>query len=206
MLIPCAIGFRLPTSSSGEGLSRRGWPRKGAFTLIELLLVMALLVIVLGVTFPSLQNFFRGRTLNSETRRFLALTRYAQSRAVSEGIPTVLWLDARQGTYGLQAEAGYLDTDTKAVEFTLEESVRFEVSLPPVVALMTQRNRAALKTANLPAIRFGPDGSIGETSPESVRFEETRAGPASAIWVAQAATRNGYEIRQDEPRTTYGRP
>ena len=170
-----------------------------AFTLIELILVMALLMIVVGVAFPSLQNFFRGRSLDSEVWRFLALTRQAQSRAVSESIPMVLWIDAREGTYGLQAEAGYLDNDTKAVEYTLAQDVSLEASLPPLAALTSQRNRTATQTANLPAIRFWPDGSIGETSPECVRFEETHVGQGSAIWVAQAATHHGYEIRHDQP-------
>src|SRR5688572_19269233 len=86
-----------------------------AFTLIELILVMALLVIVIGVTFPSLQKFFRGRTLESEGRRFLTLTRYAQSRAVAEGIPMTLWVDPLEGIYGLEAQKGFLDRDDKAV-------------------------------------------------------------------------------------------
>src|SRR5262245_32345834 len=94
------------------GRARRRHRR--AFTLIELILVMALLMIVAAVSFPSLRNFFQGRSLDSEARRFLSLTRYAQSRAISEGIPMVLWLDAREGTYGLQAETGYLDIDSKA--------------------------------------------------------------------------------------------
>src|SRR5262245_41504309 len=73
------------------------------FTLIELILVMALLAIAIGVTFPTLRGFFRGRVLDSEARRLLSLTRYGQSRAVSEGVPMVLWIDARQKTYGLES-------------------------------------------------------------------------------------------------------
>src|ERR1051325_11002931 len=87
-----------------------------AFTLIELILVMAMLLIVLAVSFPSLKGFFRGRDLDSEARRFLSLTRYGQSRAVSEGVPMVLWIDAQQKTYGLRAQTGYADTDTNAVQ------------------------------------------------------------------------------------------
>jgi prepilin-type N-terminal cleavage/methylation domain-containing protein len=86
-------------------------PSNQAFTLIELILVMTLLVIVLGVSAPSLSRFFRGRTLDSETKRFLALTRYGQSRAVSEGVPVVLWIDSKQGEYGLQADASYVEED-----------------------------------------------------------------------------------------------
>src|SRR2546421_9923316 len=87
---------------------------KAAFTLIELILVMAMLLIVLAVSAPALSNFFRGRTLDSEARRFLSLTRYGQSRAVSEGGPMVLWIDAKNGTYGLQEEASYAQADPRA--------------------------------------------------------------------------------------------
>src|SRR5262245_50618644 len=78
--------------------------RRRAFTLIELILVMALLAIVLTVVGTSLGRFFRGRTLDSEARRLLSLTRYGQSRAVADGIPMVLWIDPDQHRYGLQAE------------------------------------------------------------------------------------------------------
>lgn len=185
--------------TQGPMLGLRARARSRGFTLIELILVMALLLIVAGVTFPSLRNFFQGRSLDSEGRRFLALTRYAQSRAVSEGIPMVLWVDARERTYGLQTEPGYVDADTKAVEFPLAEDLELEVSAPPVAALVSQRNRSVLQAANLPAIRFWPDGSIGETSPEYVRFQETRTGHDSTLWVAQTANRHGYEIRDTEP-------
>src|SRR5437763_11469882 len=63
-----------------------------AFTLIELILVMALMSIVIALIAPSLSNFFRSRTLDSEARRFVSLTRYVQSRAVSEGIPMMVWI------------------------------------------------------------------------------------------------------------------
>ena len=55
---------------------------------------MALLTIVISLTAPSLSRFFHGRTLDSEARRLLALTRSGQSRAVSEGMPMDLWVDA----------------------------------------------------------------------------------------------------------------
>ena len=63
------------TLRTGSKRSDRGAARpSNAFTLIELILVMAMLLIVLGVAFPSLKRFFRGRNLDSEARRFLSLT------------------------------------------------------------------------------------------------------------------------------------
>ena len=167
---------------------------------------MTLLLIVVGVGFPSLRNFFHGRTLDSEARRFLTLTRYAQSRAVSEGVPMVLWVDVRERTYGLQAQAGYLDTDGKAVEYELEEDLQMEVSVPPVrptttTAMSNQRTRTTAVAGNLPAIRFTPDGFIGETSPETVQFRESEERDSSAIWITQAANRLTYEISANPPAT-----
>ena len=101
-----------------------------AFTLIELILVMAMLAIVISVALPSLKGFFRGRNLDSEARRFLSLTRYGQSRAVSEGVPMELWIDARQKAYGLQAQAGYADVDTNTVQFTLDKELQVEAVTP----------------------------------------------------------------------------
>jgi Tfp pilus assembly protein FimT len=161
---------------------------------------MALLVIVIGVAFPSLRNFFRGRTLDSEARRFLSLTRYGQSRAVSEGIPMVLWIDARQHTYGLEAERGYLDEDTRAVEYELDENIEIEASAPPVVAQWMERSRRVLPANSLPAIRFSPDGFVGETSPEAVFF---RQGDDQQLWIAQGASRLTYEIQTN--RIDYAR-
>src|SRR5438067_3213545 len=90
----------------------------GAFTLIELILVMTVLTIAVSLSAPALANFFRGRSLDSEARRLLALTRQGQSRAVSEGIPMELWLDPANSAYGLEAQPGYEPNDSKAVSFT----------------------------------------------------------------------------------------
>src|SRR5690242_5350282 len=100
---PYVSRFTFRVSRNTQHTTRNTSP---AFTLVELVLVMAVVVIAIAITAPKLANFFRGRTLDSEARRLLALTHAGQSRAVSEGIPMRLWLDTEQGTYGLQEEAG----------------------------------------------------------------------------------------------------
>ena len=178
---------------------------RGAFTLIELILVMALLVVVLGVAFPSLKGFFRGRSLDSEARRFLSLTRYGQSRAVSEGVPMVLWIDAEQGSYGLQTAAGYTDLDSKAVEFELDKDLQVEVTAPAATLLSSQWKQNTQLAAvgntprtlgNVPMIRFSPDGFVSETSPASVLFHQ---GEKDTLWIVQSTNRLGYEIPSAQP-------
>jgi len=167
-------------------------PGPRAFTLIELILVMALLVIVIAVSAPSLSRFMRGRTLDSEARRFVSLTRYGQSRAVSEGVPVVLWINTRQGSYGLRQEAGYTEQDAKAVDFLLGKDLRVEVAnLPAQLGPLAQARATRQTDPNSPMLRFPPDGFIDETSPQSVVLRDQSG---ESIWITQSRNRLNYEI------------
>src|ERR1039457_1703620 len=127
--------MRLASGQSGCGSTARfAQTARRGFTLIELILVMALLTIVISLTAPRLSRFFHSRTLDSEARRLLALTRSGQSRAVSEGVPMDLWVDAAQGAFGLEAEPSFDTSDSKAVDFTLDSGLQLEVVNKTVVA------------------------------------------------------------------------
>jgi type II secretory pathway pseudopilin PulG len=177
------------------------------------MLVMAMLLIVLSVSAPSLSRFFRGQNLDGEARRFLALTRLGQSRAVAEGLPMRLWIDAKAGRYGLATEASYGDqSDEKAVEFELNENLSIEVEAP-VLGLAALGSKTAFAgtsgsartLGNLPAIRFTPDGFLGEDSPVRVWLRESREGneegldrgpePDHRIQIGQSQNRLYYEIQ-----------
>ena len=178
-----------------------------AFTLIELILVMALLVIVIAVTFPSLQSFFRGRTLESEARRFLTLTRYGQSRAAAEGIPMTLWIDPIEGAYGLEAQKGFLDRDEKAVDYVVDEKLDIEVTQSGLSrAQLTQEQQLRRRAVNMSRnahteIRFAPDGSVDVMSPRTVTIRETN-DKDHTLWVVLAENRNGYEVQNEAPAQT----
>src|SRR5579872_7286659 len=86
---------------------------RGAFTLIELILVLGLLVIITSIAAPAVAKFIRGRALDTEARRMIALMHAAQSRAVSEGAPMILWINDKTGSYGLTAETSGQNGDPK---------------------------------------------------------------------------------------------
>ena len=153
------------------------------FTLIELCLVLALLATAAALIAPALSRFMRGRTLDAEARRLLSLTRAAQSRAVSEGLPVLLWFDAAQAAYGTEEETPPQSTDPKALQFTLND--RVQLTVPDAAPAVTEKR-------HLPAIRFLPDGSIDEASPSFVRLNN-----ASGMTLCLGQTRNrmGYEIQ-----------
>jgi prepilin-type N-terminal cleavage/methylation domain-containing protein len=171
------------------------------FTLIELILVMTVITIAVSVTAPALAHFFRGRSLDSEARRLLALTHNGQSRAVSEGLPVELWIDSAQGKFGLEAEPSFEPADPKAVEFQLANDMSLEVvntGATPGDALNFP-SASAVGTAavlsnhpNLPKLRFLPDGSIAESSPTMLHLSG-REG--DSIWLAQSRNHLTYEIR-----------
>src|SRR5271154_5507920 len=123
-----------------------------AFTLIELILVLALLVIITSLAAPSMANFIRGRALDSEARRMVALMHAGQSRAVSEGLPMVLWVDEKQGAYGLQTETTGQTGDAKAEALTLDSTLQ--------IAVLTTGLGTPTTINNLPAIRFLADGTV----------------------------------------------
>jgi hypothetical protein len=160
---------------------------------------MALLGVVLGIAAPALGRFFQGRALNSEARRFLSLTHYAQSRAVAEGVPMVLWIDQEVRAYGLRAESSYADKDVRAVEFKLAEGIVIEADTPPLIRsplgpmLWRQTDTIA---RNQPALRFTPDGFIAPTSPDRIVLREDDLGE---IRIGQSRTRLHYEIQTNTP-------
>ena len=166
---------------------------------------MAILTMMVSVTAPTLSRFFRGRTLNSEARRLLALTRSGQSRAVSEGLPMDLWVDAEQGTFGLEAEPSYETSDPKAVDFTLDGGLQLEVVSKTVVAPANTMN-----TMN-PGSRPAPPACRASTSsmPTCRRYAFCRTGPSAkpaprmlrltdrdgaSLWLRQSRDRVNYEI------------
>lgn len=164
--------------------------RRG-FTLIELILVMAILVVAVSLVAPHLSGFARGRALNSEAKQILALMHEGQSRAVSAGMPMVMWFDADKQKYGLEEEPGYVDKDPDAVEFQLNENLKIEV--PDYDATTTSLNSTSRDTARqgLPQITFLSDGTVADGSPRTVRIADT-AGPSVSI--VQSRDRNQYEI------------
>jgi Tfp pilus assembly protein FimT len=161
--------------------------------LIELILVMVILVIAVAMVVPRMGDFFRGRALSAEARRFMTLTRYAQTRAVAEGLPMILWIDRVNRSYGLEAQPGYLENDDqKAVEYSLGADLQIEAGESRSIFGATQQNSMKGLAPNLPVIRFTPDGFIGEMSPETVMISDRSD---EVLIIAPTRMRLRYEIK-----------
>src|SRR5436190_1050966 len=151
--------MKLPTANFRLSIKRRDAPNdnsignrqsaignSAAFTLIELILVLALLGIITSMVAPAMSNFIRGRAIDSEARRIFALIHAGQNRAVSEGMPMILWVDEKKNSYGLEAETIGQNGDSKAENLSVDETLQIAVVSTGIPDLTMARG--------LPVIRF----------------------------------------------------
>lgn len=185
--------MRASRQSNFSGAGRRR-PGRG-FTLIELIFVLALLAITAVFVASSMGSFFRGRTLNFEARRLLSLTHYAQSRAVAEGVPVILWIDPAQSTYGLTVQSSFSDAegDARAVQYAVEPGLILEIPQGVVAPVSEQDDeRLGITLEGLSFIRFNPDGFFDESSVSKVII---RQSAEAGLELVPTVNRLGYEIR-----------
>ena len=150
------------------------------------MLVLVLIAVGVAIVAPRMQGFVRGRALSLEAQRLMALLHAGQARAVSEGMPMELWLDEKSGTCGLELETTPKGGDAKAEQVTISDGVQ--------VSMVYKGSGALTKFNNLPAIRFLPDGTIDENSPQTVELMED----SGALWLVQLQNHTGYEISDSQ--------
>jgi prepilin-type N-terminal cleavage/methylation domain-containing protein len=127
------------------------------FTLLELVLVLAILAIALLVAAPSLSGFARGRVVDDAAAQFVAYAHFARSQAVSDGTIYRLNFDPAAGRYWLTVDSGDGTFAEPSSGFgppvTVPEGVRLETDASPV--------------DGAPVIEFD---SSARTDPATVRF------------------------------------
>lgn len=189
-------------ASSFARVSRRRPAASRAFTLIELILVLALMAIAVTFVAANLSRSFKGRALGNEARRLLSLAQYGQSRAVSEGVPMLLWVNAKEGTYGLTVVDSYadeVDGDVHAVKYDLDEGLVFSVpsQVDPDNVSESDDEKLGLEEGVV-AIRFNPDGFADESSVSRIVIQ--RPGETEALEIVPTENRLGYQIRYASPQ------
>ena len=166
--------------ASRSVLGRRLETRRSlGFTLVELIIVMTLLAIVAAISVPSLARSMRQRNLDEEATRFLALTEYGRDEAVSQGVPMIVWIDAKGQRYGVEPKAGFDADETRSREYAMNPDVQVET------------DKAVSSGGVVEAIEFAPDGALTSTSVEAVRLVDRSQ---SAIKVSRTTDGWSYEL------------
>jgi prepilin-type N-terminal cleavage/methylation domain-containing protein len=155
-----------------------------AFTLLELVIVLAVMGIILAVTAPDLARFLHGRTVREEARRFVAVTQRAAAYATTHSCRTTVWVDL--DVVGASGETeGVCEYGWRRVESFDEEEVgetSFQTPTGMTVSITPTPDDSTWE------ITFGPDGSVevsddlvvcfaagpGDAETASVSFDEDR--------------------------------
>jgi prepilin-type N-terminal cleavage/methylation domain-containing protein len=129
-------------------MNRRSTPGNG-FTLIELILVMAILAMVAAIAVPRLTGFSEGREYVAEWNRFTSLLRFARSQAISR--------------YRIKDKDGQDKAARSPSEHVLAKKLSFE---------FPDFTDACRREDGCVSIRFLPDGSVDDQSPKRLLMVE----------------------------------
>ncbi len=83
-----------------------GTGKEYGFTLLELMVVLALLTLLIGLVLPGLLKSYQREQERSKIRRFLTILRTARSEAVTRHQRVRLAVDVNTGQYHLEGFAG----------------------------------------------------------------------------------------------------
>ena len=108
----------------------------GAFTLIEIMIVVAIMGIILAAGIPSLYGFFHKTGLRKTTNDILEVCQSARAAAILNGSPTDLVFHPREGTcdtansgggYGAWAHSAKIENcSIEMLDVNLQECKEFE--------------------------------------------------------------------------------
>jgi type II secretion system protein H len=158
--------------------------RSIAFTLVELIIVMALMAIVMAIAAPSLARSMKERNLPDEAARILAASEYARSEAASQGVPMVVWIDSAAHRLGIEPKEGFDGEPSRTREFTWNDDIQIE----------TEQKASSGKQATV--MEFTPDGSLADSSAESVKLTDRFGNTMSLV---RTSDRWSYEIVKETP-------
>ena len=114
------------------------------YTLIELILLAIIIVTLVGISAPQFRNTFSDLQLKDASFNLSSLISFTQERAIVEGVPFKLVLDADKARYYLEKA----DPKNPAKYVMLEEKTGRVFTLPRDIKLKTDKKE----------VIFYPDG------------------------------------------------
>lgn len=149
------------------------------FTLVELVVVMALVCVAASLAAPMLSRSLRDRNINEEAERFIMLTEYGRGEAVSQGVPMVVWVDQSGQRCGVEPKEGFEGDDSRRREFELNPDV------------FIKADKLVMSGGVGHAAEFEPYGAPTTSSVEALTFEDRFD---TVVNITRTSDRWAYEI------------
>jgi type II secretion system protein H len=137
----------------------------GGFTLLELVIVLAVIAIAISIVAPSMSGFAKGRATINAAGLFVSTARWARAQAITTGNVYHLNIDTSAGKWWLTSDNG-----NSTAEVTSDYA---SYTLPEGVTMTTDAPKA--QNSNAQAIDFDPSG---RSDPGTVHFAGPRNGTA----------------------------
>lgn len=152
------------------------------FSLLELVIVMAVMATILAVTAPSLAGFVHGRSVREEARRLVALTQRAAAVAGAQSCRTRLWVEPATGTYGWRLVETFATETVDEAQFTAASGITIEVEPSPASGVLE--------------LTFRPDGGI-EGADGNLRIRFVSGGNREASEVRLLTARGVFAVAEE---------
>jgi len=123
---------------------------KKGFTLVELIIVVAILAILAAFAVPNYFNFLKTVTITEQTEKVAAELRYIRDYAAARSIPCVLTITAPNGTTG--GSYRFNEDNSGGEDIVLPSEPTVEIPFPDNVIV----------TANLDDVTFTDTGRPDE--------------------------------------------
>jgi len=167
----------------GKGFQHRTTP--AGFTLIELVVVLALIAILTAVILPEMRGTFEETVLRSTARTLVSACNTAGSRAVATGTAHQLVIDAAANRYRIQPNRSAASPVARTSSGDSE--TRDSGPLDPRVVVEVRREESIGPDGAAHAVEFRPDGTA-----DAAEFVlRDRAGFVIAIRVNPVTARPG---------------
>lgn len=171
------------------------------FTLIELVITMAIIIVVVSIAIPSFSGFWRDAELKTQTNLFLSAFHYARTEALMRGFPVFLCAsDGDECSDSSDWHLGwivYVDLNGNG-SLGSDEQIRTFPALSEGYSLQPN--------VNAPSLQFWPDGQVRRKSGALPLMTFRLCGPGADDTNMEERAREFVISSTGRVRLRFGRP
>ena len=134
----------------GVHARRRGAGAQAGFTLVELMLVLALMALILSLAVPSMARFVAGHRLSLRTNDLVSTLHLVRGEAVRRGTPVTLRAGSGDASFHLRGWTAFVDANGDGARAADEELIQSSVPAGDTITVVrVQRSGSTWVTDTL---------------------------------------------------------